>query len=56
MLNKENYFKLPIEFLTDKKEISNEIKNDLELIKKKETTFKMSPLKYTTYSNYRTFS
>ena len=33
MLNKENYFKLPIEFLTDKKEISNEIKNDLELIK-----------------------
>ena len=33
MLNKENYFKLPIEFLKNKKEISNDIKNDLELIK-----------------------
>ena len=33
MLKKEKYFKLPIEYLKEKKEISNEIKSDLELVK-----------------------
>ena len=33
MLKKENNFKLPIEYLKNKKLVSNDIKNDLELIK-----------------------
>lgn len=33
MLKKENIFKLPIEYLKNKKLVSNDIKNDLELVK-----------------------